>query len=337
MASQQQKRPPQRIAIVGGGIAGIACSWTLREQDCNVDIYEADDRLGGHANSVPFKGDGRTVNVDTGFIAMDETTYPQFTAFLRKLGVKTIPTDMSFGVSADHGAFEWGSYSIQSFCHNLVLLFSIWFWRLVFDILRFSLFAEDILDEDHSSHESYEAGTRPSEIIPTRRQLESIGTYLKRHKYSEQFMTYFLMPMVAAPWCIDPDEFACTFPAKLLIKFMLYHRLLDTVATTLRWQSFRNGSKTYVDAFQKQLPANHRLHLGTDIKSVTQLPNGASIEFTDGSHREFDHVVLAIHANQALQLLGDGATCTQRTVLNAFKTSRNVCYLHSDTSVSLFV
>ena len=75
MNLSQPSESPRRIAIVGGGISGIACSWKLREQNCTVHIYDADDRLGGHANSVPFEGNGRSVNVDTGFIAMDEITY----------------------------------------------------------------------------------------------------------------------------------------------------------------------------------------------------------------------------------------------------------------------
>jgi len=134
--------------------------------------------------------------------------------------VETIPTDMSFGISANDGAFEWGSYSMQSFCHSFILLFTIWFWRFLFDIVRFSLFAKDILDEHESTSGPTEVEVQPSKIIPTSPQLESIGTYLARHKYSKQFIEYFLIPMVAAPWCIDPDEFARTFPAKPLIKFM---------------------------------------------------------------------------------------------------------------------
>ena len=72
---EDSKSPPKNIAIIGGGISGMACSWKLRDHDCDVDIYEADGRLGGHANSVPFRGNGTSVNVDTGFIAMDEATY----------------------------------------------------------------------------------------------------------------------------------------------------------------------------------------------------------------------------------------------------------------------
>lgn len=65
----------RRIAIVGGGISGIACSWELRKHNVMVDIYESENKLGGHANSAPFKGNGISVNVDTGFIVMDEATY----------------------------------------------------------------------------------------------------------------------------------------------------------------------------------------------------------------------------------------------------------------------
>ncbi|KID63324.1 amine oxidase, partial [Metarhizium hybridum] len=209
---------PRRIAIVGGGIAGIACSWELRKhsaRNVRVDIYESESKLGGHANSVPFKGNGTSVDVDTGFIVMDEATYPRFNTFLGDLGIKTIPTDMSFGVTTTDKTFEWSSRSMGSFVATLTLLLSPWVWRLIFDIVRFSLFAEDIL---------YERGTTPrrgeEESCPMSTPLESIGSYLIRQGYSSQFTTYFLIPMVAAPWCIDPDEFSRSFPARPLIHFM---------------------------------------------------------------------------------------------------------------------
>ena len=75
MPPDRFSKPLRRIAIVGGGIAGIACSWKLREDDCSVDIYEDDNRLGEHANSVPFEENGQTAMVDTGFIVMDEDSY----------------------------------------------------------------------------------------------------------------------------------------------------------------------------------------------------------------------------------------------------------------------
>lgn len=115
----------------------------------------------------------------------------------------------------------------------------------------------------------------------------------------------------------------------------LEYGLLDTVTKTLKWRSFREGSKTYVDAFQRSLPSRHKLCVGTTVQKVTRVEGGAVLEFADEQPRKtYDHVVLAVHACQALRLLGDQASSLERKVLGSFKTSENICYLHSDTSVS---
>ena len=137
--------------------------------------------------------------------------------------MQTIPTDMSFGVSEDDGTFEWGSSSSWGFITKWSHLFSLWFWRLVFDIIRFNYFATDILLEKHLhdvSTISHPNKTRYQSLSARRRKLESIGEYLKREHYSEQFKRYYIIPMVAAPWCIDPEEFSRDFPADTLIHFM---------------------------------------------------------------------------------------------------------------------
>lgn len=121
-----------------------------------------------------------------------------------------------------------------------------------------------------------------------------------------------------------------------------HHGILGTVTKTLFWRSFKNGSKSYVDAFMRQLPPRLQLHLKTPIRSITRLQpddsvrgkSAVSIELMDGTRRTYDHVVLAVHANQALGLLGDDATTLEKTMLGCFETRKNVCYLHSDTSVS---
>ncbi|KAI0449203.1 FAD/NAD(P)-binding domain-containing protein [Xylaria acuta] len=334
---ERSRSVPQQIAIIGGGISGIACSWRLRNHGCNVDLYEAEDRLGGHANSVPFNGNGRTINVDTGFIAMDEVTYPQFSDFLRHLGVHTIPTDMSFGVSAANGAIQWGSYSIRSFVGCLSNLFRPWFWRIAFDALRFSISAHEIFHEELGPLTT--AGGIDDVVVNDPKSvmklnaIESIGDYLRRQGYSEQFITYYSIPMAASPWCIEPDEFRDSFPAKVLIRFMMSHGLLDTVTRSLNWRSFSNGSRTYIDAFQKQMPQHHQLHLKRPIRKVVRLGDRVAIELPDHSWQTYDHVVLAVHANQALKLLGDGATTMERKILGSFQTRKNICYLHSDTSL----
>jgi predicted NAD/FAD-binding protein len=65
----------QRVAIVGGGCSGLAALWALKSTDHEVHLFECDDRLGGHTNTVEYEHDGRKANVDTGFIVLNTATY----------------------------------------------------------------------------------------------------------------------------------------------------------------------------------------------------------------------------------------------------------------------
>ncbi|KAM3084616.1 Cytochrome c oxidase assembly protein cox11, mitochondrial, variant 2 [Clarireedia jacksonii] len=327
----------KRIAIVGGGISGISCMWKLRDTDWDIHLYDADSRLGGHANSSKFEGNGYSASVDTGFVVMHEGFYPKFNAFLKALNVGTVPTDMSFGVSADGGSFEWTSVSFMGFIGSFYNIFSLWFWRLVFDIIRFHYCATDIFHEQSGAQECMTAtclSQKHDAKCTHSQKLESIGQYLDRKSYSEQFKKYYLVPMGAAPRCIDPKEFERDFPATTFIRFMYEHELLDTISKTCRWRAFKNGSKTYIDAFLKTLKPNQHIHLETPVASVKRDMNDRVTLLTnDGSTEVFDHVVLAVHANQALQILGDGATPNEKEILRHFKTTRNICYLHSDETL----
>jgi predicted NAD/FAD-binding protein len=145
-----------------------------------------------------------------------------FTAFLKALQVRTTLTDMSFGASHDDGSFEWSSVSFASFVGSFWNFFRLSWWRLMFDIIRFNLFATDIVYESRQAGRSAPYGSMPVKAGHTQKlpRLESIGEYVQRKGYSEQFLKQYLVPMVASPWCIDPDSFSQEFPAAFLIKFM---------------------------------------------------------------------------------------------------------------------
>ena len=137
-----------------------------------------------------------------------------------------MPTDMSFSVSEDDGKFEWASSSPKAFVGKISNVFSPWFWRLVFDIIRFNCFATDMISQSQDSlfYNSHNFFSDDEHVVSNMqhrdRKLESIGEYLDRYGYSEQFKKYFIIPMVAAPWCIDPAAFCQNFPAVTLIRFM---------------------------------------------------------------------------------------------------------------------
>ena len=67
-----------RIAIAGSGMSGIGALWALRNSPHEVHQYEAADRLGGHANTITFKHNEHSTQVDAGFIVLTAATYYQY-------------------------------------------------------------------------------------------------------------------------------------------------------------------------------------------------------------------------------------------------------------------
>ncbi|KAL2179925.1 uncharacterized protein P884DRAFT_275513 [Thermothelomyces heterothallicus CBS 202.75] len=314
MLNRANPYPRKKVAVVGGGCAGIAALWALNRSPHDVYLYEASGRLGGHTQTVEFtKGKYKTL-VDTGFIVLNTETYPNFLSFLKRIGVETEPTEMSFSVSRDHGWFEWAGSSLSTvFCQRGNLL-SPSMWRMLFDVVRFNNFALDLLRADDSAD-------------------ETIGEYLERQGYSKAFRDNYLIPMTAAVWSTSPDKCALDFPAATLVRFLWNHHLLSTVAARPQWLTISTGSKTYIDKVMKGFPSNH-LRLNTTVTSVTNDADGRVRLHTEGGKSEvFDHVILATHGDQAYSIILDSATEEEKSILCNFRTSQNEAVLHSDTSL----
>lgn len=148
---------------------------------------------------------------------MNTATYPNFIKFLKEVGVDTAPTEMSFGVSRDHGKFEWSGSGKGVFAQRQNL-FRPRHWRMIFDIIRFNQYALDLLDRTDA-----EART------------VTLGEYLDKHGYSQAFRDDYLIPMTAAVWSTSPDKASLEFPAQTLIRFMWNHHLLSTIAARPDW------------------------------------------------------------------------------------------------------
>ncbi|KAM3520791.1 hypothetical protein NHJ13051_006639 [Beauveria bassiana] len=318
----------KRVAIVGSGCSGIAALWALNRTYHDVHLYEAADRLGGHTNTVQWSAGKFKTAVDTGFIVLNTATYPNFINFLSKVGVETEPTDMTFGVSRDHGAFEWAGTSLGAVFAQRRRIFSLRMWRMIFDIVRFNQFALDLLidgDQDAFDGRSRFSAKR---VDPN----ETIGAYLTREGYSDAFRDDYLLPMAAAVWSTGPDKCGLDFPAIALVRFMWNHHLLSTVSARPEWLTIKEGAQAYIQAVMRGFPPNH-LHLNTAVRQINNSADGrVLLSLEDGNTEVFDHVILATHGDQALALLGPSATEKERAVLSCFQTSQNEAVLHSDTN-----
>ncbi|KAI8310700.1 hypothetical protein K4K61_000304 [Colletotrichum sp. SAR11_59] len=317
----------KKVAVVGSGCAGIAALWALNRSYHDVYMYEAASRLGGHTNTVTWKNGKYETGVDTGFIVLNAATYPNFINFLKRVKVDTVPTEMTFGVTRDHGLFEWAGTSLDALFSQRKNIFSLRMWRMIFDIIRFNQFALDLLMADDenvaAAMNGYSKGAKRE---------ETIGEYLDREGYSDAFRDDYLIPMTAAVWSTSPDKCTLDFPAVTLVRFMWNHHLLSTISTRPQWLTLKKCGKSYIDAVMHGFPSNH-LFLNTQVTQVTSEEDGrVRVHTHDGKSDVYDHVILATHGDQALRIIGSSATPEEKEILSAFKTSENSVVLHSDLS-----
>lgn len=187
-------------------------------------------------------------------------------------------------------------------------------WRMLFDIIRFNLFATDILEP-----------TSPY-------RGDSIGTYLHRNGYSNAFVENYIIPLTATIWVSDPERLFASNPAIMIIRFLWNHHLMNTFKKSLQWLRIEGGAIRYVNAILAQIPPE-RVHVSTKVIRVYNENSKVVLVFENGSTETFDRVIVATHGPQALQLIRQDCTSEEEEVLRSFRTSTSNVVLHSDLSV----
>jgi predicted NAD/FAD-binding protein len=305
LSSPTETGPRLRIAVVGSGIAALSSAWLLSKRH-DVTIYERDDRLGGHSNTVDVRTSTGETAVDTGFIVFNDATYPNLIALFAHLGLETRATDMSFAVSLDQGRYEYAAPALFAQRRNI---FRPRFWSMLKEILRF-----------YRSAPSGMAALGDSDL--------TLGQYLKREGFSEAFRDDHLLPMAAAIWS-SPAHTLMDYPAESFLRFCGNHGLLKLVGRPL-WRTVVGGSRVYVEELARQIGEGVRLRRGVD--QVRRIDGGVVVQDTTGAEERFDHVVIGAHADQALAMLAE-PTARERELLGAFKYSRNLTILHTDAGL----
>jgi predicted NAD/FAD-binding protein len=299
-----------RLAIVGTGIAGLGCAHFL-QRDFDITIFEQNAYAGGHSNTVTVEepATARPLPVDTGFMVFNRVTYPLLCRLFDKLGVESKPTRMSFSVRhADSGLEYCGSSLNHLFAQRRNLL-NPRFYRMLGSINRFNREAAAALDD------------------PGVREM-TLGEYVRRRGYGDDFLRLYLAPMSSAVWS-TPPELMNSFPAATLLRFFHNHGFLG-LDTQHPWYTVSGGSRAYVEKLTA--PWRDRIRLGDGASRVSRAGGGVRVELRSGGEEVFDKVILACHADQALALLSDPRPEESR-LLGEFMYQNNVATLHTDSSV----
>jgi uncharacterized protein len=286
-----------RIAVVGAGISGLGAAYVLSRAH-DVEIFEREPRAGGHAHTVVHDG----LALDTGFVVHNERNYPLLVRLFRELGVATQGSEMSFSVSCGSCGLVYSGRRPFAEPRNAV---SPRFHALLGEIGRWLRTARRSLDEA-----DYEAHT--------------LARYVAERGYSARFARHFLVPLTSALWSTAP-QLALDFPAAYAIRFFEQHGMLGF--GRFRWRAVRGGSAAYVRELAARLGPSLRLALGA--RSVRRDADGVELRTEDGEARRFDRIVIATHADQALQLLADPSD-EERRALAAWTYTRNDVVLHTD-------
>jgi hypothetical protein len=293
-----------KIAIVGSGIAGLGAADVLAGTH-EVTLFEASPRAGGHVYTID-TDDGP---VDMGFIVHNREHYPLFCALLDRLGVTSRPTEMAFSVA--DGAREWGSGSFAAMFADRRNLLRPRHWRFLVRVVR--LLAQ--------SRRDLGAGALGE---------SSLDEYLALRHVPRDVRDHFVIPLAAALWSLAPARCG-EFPALTYFAFLDQHGMLEP-NRPLAWHTIIGGSRCYVDALLAELQRrpHHPLvvELATPVRSILRDAAGVSIVTAGRSYR-FDRVIIATHADTALQLLAE-PTAAERTALGKIRYSRNRTVLHTD-------
>ena len=296
-----------KIAIIGSGISGLTSAYVLRKSH-DITLFEGNDYVGGHTHTVQVRSGSSSLNIDTGFIVFNDWTYPNFIRLLELLDVASAPSSMGFSISCEATGYEYSGDSLSGLFAQRGNIFNPSHYRMILDMIRF-----------------FRDGKR---FLNSADEQTSLDEFLHDNHYSERFVYKFIVPMMSAIWSASPGTVS-QFPAAHFLRFFRNHGLLN-IRKRPTWRTVEGGSSQYVEKIKTLL--GDRIRLNTPVKKIERQDTSIQLHLEGESPESFDHVIVAAHSDQALNLLSDPSK-PEREILGAIKYQDNEVVLHTDTKL----
>jgi len=295
-----------KIAVIGSGISGLSASYYFSKK-YKVDLFEQDDHFGGHSYTYDIKEENKIIAVDLGFIVFNEQTYPNLISFFNELNVPFEKSNMSFSVSIKDTNVEYGGSGFNAIFANKKNLLNFKFLKMINEIINFYKTAPSLINTETSN--------------------VTLGDYLKSSKLSKYFIEYHIIPMVAAIWSM-PFQKAKEMPLKLFLNFFTNHGLFK-LKNRPQWFTVSNRSRTYVKKVLEKISGE--VFKNYKVSKILRSENNVRI-LIGNEYQDYDHVILASHADQSLELLDD-PSLEESEILKKFTYVSNEAYLHRDENL----
>ncbi|KAL0433242.1 UNVERIFIED_CONTAM: Sphingolipid C9-methyltransferase 1 [Sesamum latifolium] len=240
--------------------------------------------------------------------------------FFGSLGVDMELSDMSFSVSLDGGrGCEWGSRNGFSglFAQKTNTL-NPYFWTMIREIIKFKDDVLNYLEELDNN--------------PDIDRTKTLGHFVQTHGYSELFQKAYLIPICGSIWSCS-SEGVMSFSAYSVLSFCRNHHLLQLFGRP-QWLTVKWRSQDYVNRVRDVLESRGcHIRTNSEVCSVSTNDDGCTISCKDGLEDTYDGCIIAAHAPDALNMLGQQATFDELRILGAFQYAYSDIFLHRDKTL----
>ncbi|MDW3095453.1 MAG: FAD-dependent oxidoreductase [Gammaproteobacteria bacterium] len=296
-----------KIAIIGAGISGLTAAHHLNSNH-DITVLEKNNYVGGHSNTIDVNEGNKSVAIDTGFIVLNNWTYPNFENLLDTLDVELHNSEMSFSAKCEHSKFEWCGKGIQGLALNRNNWYRIKSYQILFDFLRFNKLAKKYVSQNNLQH--------------------TLGEFLALNNFSKSFKNYYILPMGAAIWSSSTEDIY-DYPAQSFLTFFNNHGLLN-IKDRPQWKTIVGGSRQYVNKLIQ--PFHKKISLNSKITYIKRDNGSIIIHYLHKNPEIFDHVIFACHSDEALELLEE-PTLNEQHTLEKIRYQYNEAVLHTDESL----
>ncbi|KMP01434.1 amine oxidase [Coccidioides immitis RMSCC 3703] len=324
--------PRKRIAIIGGGISGLAAYWALQKTHHVVELFEMTNDLGTLTRPIAAGTQPNDVHINKSFINFFPGTSSHLQEFFGRLKIPYISTPFSFSVAKRENGkqFDMGFSFLKVATSRVRDWLTLDTWKLYFDIWRFHYFSLDLL-------RGREAVQNDIQIVvesgcPTRR---TIGQYLDEKRYSRIFIKNYLVPMAQIVWNVQSEKDLRDLSVKQFVGFLWSFGIM-ALSPEVYIVEPRARTEAKVRKRIVLRSKTKAIHLRSKVTTVEVVLRNGCPKLRVSTLGEpvpvlYDYVIFAVSAEEALRLLSSGATQKEQAILSAFETTKIEAWLHSDS------